>query len=159
MKFSCRNDLLTRRLDDFDTQKTIPNYKWTGRRAQETTTHLARAPFVSSLEHLNRIDSEQQIFSRPKSICTNEELLMETPVRAAPPAGPAQRIKRHHMKRNPVKRAASRLYQVADNANPKGAQERNCVGPEFVIRASLPSKQLFLNDIRVSFFNFFQHLN
>lgn len=61
--------------------------------------------------------------------------------------------KRTKFRRNPVQRAASRLYRAGDA--PVGAPSLNphtkfCVGPEFVVRATLPSKQLSMNDCKGS---------
>lgn len=58
--------------------------------------------------------------------------------------------KKGKVRRNPVQRAASRLYRASDG--PKDlllmSNTRDCVGPEFVVRASLPSKKLALQDCK-----------
>lgn len=59
-------------------------------------------------------------------------------------------------RRNPVHRAASRLYRAGSDSSPNSPQSpiltnlRECVGPEFVVRASLPSKMFTLPDIKGS---------
>ncbi|XP_044258663.1 FERM and PDZ domain-containing protein 2-like [Tribolium madens] len=50
--------------------------------------------------------------------------------------------RRPRMRRNPVQRAASRLYRASVDV------PRDCVGPEFVVRASLPSKQITMPDFK-----------
>lgn len=51
--------------------------------------------------------------------------------------------KRPKTRRNPVQRAASRLYRASTELpSSKNTLERECVGPEFVVRAALPSKQI-----------------
>lgn len=59
--------------------------------------------------------------------------------------------RRNRMRRNPVQRAASRLYRAgSDTPNVSGQGVRECVGPEFVVRAALPKKQLTVSDIKGS---------
>lgn len=60
--------------------------------------------------------------------------------------------KRARMRRNPVQRAASRLYRAGDATINVALSEpqRFCVGPEFVVRAKLPSKQLLMPDSKGS---------
>lgn len=50
--------------------------------------------------------------------------------------------RRPRMRRNPVHRAASRLYRASVDV------PRDCVGPEFVVRATLPSKQITMPDLK-----------
>lgn len=54
-------------------------------------------------------------------------------------------------RRNPVQRAASRLYRAGIEA-PKfhgvSLQNRDCVGPEFVVRAALPRKEIIMSDVK-----------
>ncbi|KAK9884486.1 hypothetical protein WA026_007328 [Henosepilachna vigintioctopunctata] len=52
---------------------------------------------------------------------------------------------RNQLRRNPVQRAASRLYSAGKEIRYNGTT-RNCIGPEFVVRASLPNKKLVLPD-------------
>ncbi|XP_008201547.1 FERM and PDZ domain-containing protein 2 isoform X1 [Tribolium castaneum] len=52
--------------------------------------------------------------------------------------------RRPRMRRNPVQRAASRLYRASVDVD----SARDCVGPEFVVRASLPSKQITMPDFK-----------
>ncbi|XP_049820356.1 tyrosine-protein phosphatase non-receptor type 13 isoform X3 [Aethina tumida] len=51
-------------------------------------------------------------------------------------------------RRNPVQRAASRLYRAGMEVPAKvtGTSARECVGPEFVVRAGLANKQLTMPD-------------
>lgn len=62
--------------------------------------------------------------------------------------------KKARMRRNPVQRAASRLYRAGDASVLVNAAlsepHRFCVGPEFVVRAKLPSKQLLMPDSKGS---------
>ncbi|CAH0553791.1 unnamed protein product [Brassicogethes aeneus] len=58
---------------------------------------------------------------------------------------------RMRVRRNPVHRAASRLYRAGSEGPPRircpdATPARDCVGPEFVVRASLPSKHLTMPD-------------
>ncbi|XP_018565940.1 uncharacterized protein LOC108906965 [Anoplophora glabripennis] len=56
-------------------------------------------------------------------------------------------------RRNPVQRAASRLYRAGIDVPINGAScapNRDCIGPEFVVRASLPNKQLTMPDTKGS---------
>uniref|UniRef100_A0A6P7FCV1 Tyrosine-protein phosphatase non-receptor type 13-like n=1 Tax=Diabrotica virgifera virgifera TaxID=50390 RepID=A0A6P7FCV1_DIAVI len=57
--------------------------------------------------------------------------------------------RRLKVRRNPVQRAASRLYRVNSKKH-IGDTPRECVGPEFVVRASLLSKQLTMPDVKTS---------
>ncbi|XP_060525691.1 tyrosine-protein phosphatase non-receptor type 13-like isoform X2 [Cylas formicarius] len=59
--------------------------------------------------------------------------------------------RRLRVRRNPVQRSASRLYRAAIDA-PLDAAEgiRDCVGPEFVVRASLPNKKFVMSDAKGS---------
>ncbi|XP_072376370.1 FERM and PDZ domain-containing protein 2-like isoform X1 [Diabrotica undecimpunctata] len=57
--------------------------------------------------------------------------------------------RRLKVRRNPVQRAASRLYRVNSKTH-IGDTPRECVGPEFVVRASLLSKQLTMPDVKTS---------
>ncbi|CAG9854919.1 unnamed protein product [Phyllotreta striolata] len=56
--------------------------------------------------------------------------------------------RRLKVRRNPVQRAASRLYRVKDES--QAGNNKECVGPEFVVRASLPSRQLLMTDVKVN---------
>lgn len=59
--------------------------------------------------------------------------------------------RRKGTRRNPVQRAASRLYRAGSENQPRGnVIERDCVGPEFVVRAGLPNKQISIRDIKPS---------
>lgn len=164
IKFS-RNDILPRKVDHFDNHKTIPS--WREPFLDYRSSRLTRNLFAS-LEHLNKIELQPVIQQRPKSICTNEELFLMNEPRIADIEmrnHQMQRVanelvitkphvhkgRRQNMKRNPVKRAASRLYHVNDNFNDLKGGRQNCIGPEFVIRASLPSKQLLVDETSVSF--------
>ncbi|GLV43630.1 yurt [Carabus blaptoides fortunei] len=139
---SDRNELLSRRVETIDNCKTISsNWKNLNDEHHLDYPRLNRNIF-NSLEHINKIPDIQSVTKRPKSICTNEELFLEPATKTIHPR------KKYNMKRNPVKRAASRLYHVADDASRPGVNQRNCIGPEFVIRASLPSKQLVLDDTK-----------
>lgn len=60
-------------------------------------------------------------------------------------------MRRKKIRRNPVQRAASRLYRalpdvMINSDNDNNVNERQCVGPEFVVRATLPSKQIAIID-------------
>lgn len=64
--------------------------------------------------------------------------------------------RRLKVRRNPVQRAASRLYRIQnedlikDCSNKTSADIKKCTGPEFVVRASLPSKQLIMSNVKNS---------
>ncbi|KAG5898827.1 hypothetical protein JTB14_018787 [Gonioctena quinquepunctata] len=61
--------------------------------------------------------------------------------------------RRLRVRRNPVQRAASRLYRVGSDLPPgrsKCTQIREVIGPEFVVRAALPNKQLTMSDMKGS---------
>lgn len=52
-----------------------------------------------------------------------------------------------------MQRAASRLYRAGIDVPINGgscAPSRDCIGPEFVVRASLPNKQLTMPDTKGS---------
>ncbi|KAF5300403.1 hypothetical protein FQA39_LY02202 [Lamprigera yunnana] len=54
------------------------------------------------------------------------------------------------IRRNPVQRAASRLYRATNSPRNSilASRERECVGPEFVVRAGLPNKHFVLPDCK-----------
>nr|XP_023012929.1 tyrosine-protein phosphatase non-receptor type 13-like [Leptinotarsa decemlineata] len=58
--------------------------------------------------------------------------------------------RRLRVRKNPVQRAASRLYRVGSELPPGRSNRtqttREVIGPEFVVRASLPNKQLIMTD-------------
>lgn len=57
--------------------------------------------------------------------------------------------RRLKVRRNPVQRAASRLYRAGINNNEDDCYfVRDCIGPEFVVRASLPNKQFVMADCK-----------
>lgn len=59
--------------------------------------------------------------------------------------------KKKGLKRNPVQRAASRLYRAGRKVPllyGNSLHERDCVGPEFVVRAALPCKQFTMADVK-----------
>ncbi|XP_031358512.1 uncharacterized protein LOC116182151 [Photinus pyralis] len=56
--------------------------------------------------------------------------------------------KQSKVRRNPVQRAASRLYHASDVPKDPVTGARDCVGPEFVVRATLPSKKHVLPDCK-----------
>lgn len=66
--------------------------------------------------------------------------------------------RRLKVRRNPVQRAASRLYRAGNgnliyNTNRTSSVStdiRDCIGPEFVVRASLPNKQLVMSDVKAN---------
>lgn len=90
-------------------------------------------------------------YHRYESISTDgnvfgSESKPDLPLRSANVARNEGNVRRQQRaRRNPVQRAASRLYR-AGNEPVKGGRE--CVGPEFVVRAALPNKQLIIPDIK-----------
>lgn len=57
------------------------------------------------------------------------------------------------IRRNPVQRAASRLYRAGldiPKYHGSAAQVRDCVGPEFVVRAALPRKEIIMSAVKGS---------
>lgn len=62
--------------------------------------------------------------------------------------------RRKHKPRNPIQRAASRLYKAGDMPSTvtshRNSSDQGCIGPEFVVRSSLPSKQLEVGHCKVS---------
>lgn len=54
------------------------------------------------------------------------------------------KTRRTKSRRNPVQRAASRLYRAGGDPIP--GKSRECVGPEFVVRSALSSKQYTIGD-------------
>lgn len=56
---------------------------------------------------------------------------------------------RQKQRRNPVQRAASRLYK-ADTSTVRVGGGKDSVGPEFVVRAALPSKQYIMPGLKSS---------
>jgi len=57
------------------------------------------------------------------------------------------------VKRNPVHRAPSRLYRAKPSTIGKYLCPLTCVGPEFVVRSSLPSKEILVpadNKVKIS---------
>lgn len=55
-------------------------------------------------------------------------------------------VSRLRVRRQPVQRAASRLYRVN---SVKGRGDDVCVGPEFIVRATHPSKRLDIANVTV----------
>lgn len=96
--------------------------------------------------------------TRPKSMCMPsdvkhfqnfEQLQNENLVRFDQLQDEIKRYdrKKKKIRRNPVQRAASRLYRAnIDNTN--STNNRECIGPEFVVRATLPNKQITIIDAK-----------
>lgn len=61
------------------------------------------------------------------------------------------------VRRQPVQRAASRLYR-AGAAPLAGKTGEGCVGPEFIVRAAHPSRQLDIPAAAVSTLDFHNNL-
>lgn len=57
--------------------------------------------------------------------------------------------RKHQQRRNPVQRAASRLYRAESFATERN-NGKDSVGPEFVVRAALPSKQYCMPGVKNS---------
>lgn len=149
--FCFRNEFLSR-LENTSNYQTIYANKWRNVNSIDNTgtiTTSSSKNIFNSLEHIATISSQElrkdRVLPRPKSICTNEELLGSF---AAIPSTKTIHSRRNLTKRCPVKRAASRLYHASD-ATDRVESNRGCVGPEFVVRAALPSKQLNLTDFKV----------
>lgn len=119
----------------------------------------------TSMEDLSsalHISNSPGSVTRPKSMClsTNiryfdnfnqiEHQTYATPINKIKPFDKYQDdikkySKKKKIRRNPVQRAASRLYRA--NIDPVNTtNERQCTGPEFVVRAGLPSKQITIID-------------
>ncbi|KRT85480.1 FERM domain containing protein [Oryctes borbonicus] len=63
--------------------------------------------------------------------------------------GKAGKSRRTKSRRNPVQRAASRLYRAGAGSTSSGdGKNRDCIGPEFVVRSALPSKQYAISDTK-----------
>ncbi|XP_066151997.1 tyrosine-protein phosphatase non-receptor type 13-like [Euwallacea fornicatus] len=86
----------------------------------------------TSMEDLNfsTVNNTPGKVVRPKSICLPESLYRKQNSEFMGARG-------RRMRRNPVQRIASRLYGPDLTLNKTG-----CVGPEFVVKAALPAKQL-----------------
>ncbi|XP_076254755.1 FERM and PDZ domain-containing protein 2-like isoform X1 [Rhynchophorus ferrugineus] len=59
------------------------------------------------------------------------------------------KARRLRNKKNPVQRAASRLYRAGiDLPAERNGLDGRCVGPEFVVRAALPNKKFLMDDTK-----------
>lgn len=87
-------------------------------------------------EHRNNGSGDHGEFKMPKTV---KKCSCETSCDSSC----ARRLRKG--RRNPVQRAASRLY-TAGKTESKCGSAGDCVGPEFVVRASLPNKKLALPD-------------
>lgn len=85
----------------------------------------------------------------PKNAC-DREIRPDLPVRSTNVARGDGNGRRPRSRRNPVQRAASRLYRAGSEPTGDVTGVRECVGPEFVVRAALPNKQLIILDIKGS---------
>lgn len=61
----------------------------------------------------------------------------------------------HHIRRNPVQRAPSRLYrgpssEQSDLNQSKYMSPKTCIGPEFIVRSTEPPKIVHLGDIKAT---------
>lgn len=74
---------------------------------------------------------------------TSGQLQKHTPVEKT------NKTRKTKSRRNPVQRAASRLYRAgAESA--ACSINRDCVGPEFVVRSALPSKHYAISDAKTA---------
>lgn len=151
--FCCRNEFLSR-LENTTNYQTIYANKWrniTNIDSTGTRTTSSNRNIFNSLEHIATASTsiamqelrKEPVLPRPKSICTNEELL------SAMPSTKTIHSRRNLTKRCPVKRAASRLYHASYDPG-KVESNRGCIGPEFVVRAALHCKQLNLAELKVT---------
>lgn len=62
--------------------------------------------------------------------------------------GKAGKMRKSKSRRNPVQRAASRLYRAVGDPSTTMGRDRECVGPEFVVKSTLPSKQYTVTDAK-----------
>ncbi|GJQ69615.1 hypothetical protein Trydic_g6706 [Trypoxylus dichotomus] len=68
---------------------------------------------------------------------------------SATTVGKTSKSRRTRSRRNPVQRAASRLYRAGVGSTSSGeGKNRDCIGPEFVVRSALPSKQYAISDTK-----------
>lgn len=86
---------------------------------------------VPDMRYINNTDSEENVLFT--GCATNDIRLDE-----------GNNNRRVRLRRNPVNRAASRLYRASVNVH----DSRDCTGPEFVVRAVLPTKQITMPDFK-----------
>ncbi|XP_017771951.1 PREDICTED: tyrosine-protein phosphatase non-receptor type 13-like [Nicrophorus vespilloides] len=118
------------------------------------TAHKLTREASTSMENLSSPAACTTIVKqRPKSVCVPDGLPFDfqdpsfnlpTPTKY----GKGGLGRRPRMRRNPVQRAASRLYRA--EAPKIQSNSRDCVGPEFVVRAALPKKEFVMDDIKGS---------
>ncbi|KAI4457359.1 ferm domain (protein4.1-ezrin-radixin-moesin) family [Holotrichia oblita] len=66
------------------------------------------------------------------------------------PVEKTNKTRKTKSRRNPVQRAASRLYRAGAAESATYSECRDCVGPEFVVRSALPSKQYAISDAKTA---------
>ncbi|XP_071051565.1 tyrosine-protein phosphatase non-receptor type 13-like isoform X2 [Onthophagus taurus] len=121
------------------------------------STHLSNAPPGNVIRPKSMCLPE--FFNQDDDRSNEEENFYSTPFDLLPPdvyrpSSGLEKIKksnrdrsRRRTRKNPVQRAASRLYKATnENVFIGETHERNCIGPEFVVRASLASKQFTMVD-------------
>lgn len=138
MKYFNQNTTNECHVHDMPPPLPPPNDLSTGRNRQQP-------PKGSNLQYLHCVNEEGS--SRTTTLVRTSNLVVdEFP----------EKSRRLKVRRNPVQRAASRLYRVALNNTPALFNEdecyfvRDCVGPEFVVRAALPNKQFQMADCKTN---------
>lgn len=89
---------------------------------------------VPDMRYINNTESEENVLFT--GCATNDIRLDE--------GNNNNNNRRGRLRRNPVNRAASRLYRASVNVH----DSRDCTGPEFVVRAVLPTKQITMPDFK-----------
>lgn len=109
--------------------------------------YLTRSAF-KDYHRYESINTEQKSDSL-KNTC-DREIKPDNDVRRVSLVRNDGKGRRPRSRRNPVQRAASRLYRAGNEPTSGVMGVRDCVGPEFVVRAVLPNKQLIIPDIKGS---------
>ena len=130
---------------------TIPR-RWINlTRTYESIPKLTKEASTSMEDLSFGVSSAPGSVVRPKSMCVPDTRYFDfhygSGSNVAKSAGDGDDgHRRLRVRRNPVQRAASRLYRA--NVTLPVDSSRECVGPEFVVRASLPSKQICMPDFK-----------
>ncbi|XP_018332723.1 FERM and PDZ domain-containing protein 2-like [Agrilus planipennis] len=111
-------------------------------------------PTITNHEQIfnrNVMNREKEIDDDFKTIFTHDKgpVMKSALARASNDNGTKTFKNRCRQRRNPVQRAASRLYRAECDdkiSRTKEPSEKQCIGPEFIIRANLPSKKIVVAD-------------
>lgn len=143
--------------------ETIPRrWMWLPERPQDQAKPKLTREVSTSIEDLTgNVNNTPGTIVRPKSMCIPDmhhdtvqncdKNAVELP-RAnfrVPSRNLSSQSRRPRQRRNPVQRAASRLYR-AESFVSERQNGKDSVGPEFVVRAALPSKQYTMSGIKNS---------